>query len=370
MFRHVEGLSTFLFKGDYKVSLAYSSRRGSEGLSALIEKVIARGGQAIDLDVINAPSFSDLSALWKLSEFIKEINPNIIHAHSSKAGALVRFLKNNNNKRPIFYTPNAYYGMARKNGLAEIYGAVERMLGKRAITINVSEDEAQFARNKLSIPRSLIRIIPNPVPTDQFFPATPEMQSMARQQLGFPKSAFIVGTTGRLSFQKDPMTAYQSIERLVGRYPSLYFAHLGHGELLPEINEFLHKTGIMSRVLRPQYMENPVAFYQALDGFLLTSRYEAGIPFVLLEALACGLPIVTTLPPGMSKITSMELSDCWTANVGDVHAVTTGIEAMIQRHASCMTTNHRQSIIQDYSPHICYGRVVQEYQKSLVPELQ
>ena len=365
VFRHVEGLAKFLHGHDHRVSLAYSARRGSEGLTRLIEKIFAKGGEAIDLDVTNRPTPSDIPALRRLSALIHRIRPDIIHAHSSKAGALVRILTQGSTRRPVFYTPNAYYGMGNTNWMTPIYSGVERLLGKRAITINVSEDEARFAREVLGVPESLIRIIPNPVSTQHFLPATAEIRRKARARLGFPEKAFIIGTMGRLSFQKDPVTATKAMVPLMMKYPSLYFAHLGQGELLPEIQECIHSSGIAARILRPHYQEDSLPFYQSLDGFLLTSRYEAGVPFVLLEAFSCGLPVVTTIPPGMSRVTRLGLSHCWTAEVGDVAAISAGLEALVMAHLDPFATNHRHCIEQDFSPEVCFGKVVEEYKKSL-----
>ncbi len=366
VFRHVEGLTQFLHDHHHRVSLAYSSRRGSDGLSQLIAKVLEKGGSAIDLDTGNKPSLSDFSALWKLRALIHKIKPDVIHAHSSKGGALVRMLTSSKPWRPVFYTPNAYYGMGNRNIMAPFYTAVERLLGKRAITITVSEDEATFARKVLKIPKSLIRIIPNPVPTERFLPASAEVRKAARVKLGFPEEAFIVGTIGRLSFQKDPLTATMAMAPLMKKDRSLYFAHLGDGELLPVLEEYAHQEGISAQILRPHYLEDTVPFYQSLDGFLLTSRYEAGIPFVLLEAFSCGLPTVTTIPLGMTQVTHLGLSDCWTAQVGDVAEIAAGLDALITTHVNCFATNHRQCIEEDFSPKVCFGKVVQEYRKSLV----
>lgn len=367
VFRHVEGLVLYLHSQGVSVSLAYSDRRSSPGLPILVKEVLHQGGEVLNLETINRPSFSDLHALWKLSGFIAKIQPDVIHAHSSKAGALVRILTKSSWSRPVFYTPNAYYGMGRSGLLAGFFNLLERWLAPRGITINISQDETTFARKILGAKGSS-PIIPNPVSVERFLPATAEQKKSARRTLGLPEEAILIGTSGRLVFQKDPMTAIKSLEHLLQEIPGLYFVDLGEGVLRKELDENARLEGVEARILRLSYLEETLPFYQALDGFLLTSRYEAGIPFVLLEAASCGLPLVTTLPMGMSILPSLGFSHCWTAKVGDVNGLARGIEALIAligSHPEGVTTNHRSCIEKKFSHEACYAPVLSEYRKAL-----
>ena len=55
--------------------------------------------------------------------------------------------------------------------------------------------------------------------------------------------------------------------------------------------------GIKDRIIRRTYLSEPLSFYRAIDGLILTSRYE-GLSFAVLEALACDLPVILTEAPG------------------------------------------------------------------------
>ena len=149
VFRQVEGLVRYLHRQGVSVAMAYSDRRPSPGLPILIKEIEQHGGEVLNLRMINRPTLSDLRAAWQLNRFITTVRPDVIHAHSSKAGALVRVLTKSTSKRPVFYTPNAYYGMGRTGLLACFFDLLERWLAPRAITINISEDEARFAREVL-----------------------------------------------------------------------------------------------------------------------------------------------------------------------------------------------------------------------------
>jgi len=367
VFRQAEGLVHYLIRKGVPVSLAYSDRRPSPGLSVLVHEVLQHGGEVLNLKTINRPTLSDLPALWNLSKFIDRMKPDVIHAHSSKAGALVRIVNLFKYPIPVFYTPNAYYGMGRSGLLTSIFNLLERWLAPHGITIHISPDEAMFAREVLGS-KGISPIIPNPVLVEHFTPANPEQKRAARRVLGFPEDVVILGTSGRLVFQKDPMSALKALLPLLQDQADLFFSVLGEGALKQELDKEAGKAGVASKILRLNYLEDPLPFYHALDGFLLTSRYEAGIPFVLLEAASCGLPLVTTLPPGLSELPPLGFSDCWTAGVGDVFALQHEIEVMIDEirsHPEGVRTNHRSLIEKRFSHEACYAPVLEEYRKAL-----
>ena len=172
MFRHVEALASFLMERGHRIHLAYSDVRGSDRLTQLVAKVSASGGKTVNLAVSNAPGPGDVAALLKLRRLVAEARPDVIHAHSSKAGALARALVGLGVRQPVFYTPHAYYGLSGKGGMKSwVFNAVEMLFGHVGTTINLSEGERAFARNSLKISQSRLRLIANPVDCLRFRPA-------------------------------------------------------------------------------------------------------------------------------------------------------------------------------------------------------
>ena len=137
MFRHVEALASFLLERGHRIHLAYSDVRGSDRLTQLVAKVSAAGGKTVNLAVSNAPGPGDVAALMKLRRLVQEAQPDVIHAHSSKAGALARALVGLGVRQPVFYTPHAYYGLSGKGGMkSRVFNAAETVLGRVGTTIN------------------------------------------------------------------------------------------------------------------------------------------------------------------------------------------------------------------------------------------
>jgi len=361
VFRHVEALASFLLERGHRIHLAYSDVRGSDRLTQLVAKVSAAGGKTVNLAVSNAPGPGDLAAVLKLRRLVMEAQPDVIHAHSSKAGALARAMVCLGVRQPVFYTPHAYYGLSGKGGMkALVFNAVETVLGRIGTTINLSEDERAFASNDLKIPQSRLRLIANPVDCLRFRPADAQKRQEIRAALGVPKDAILLGSVGRLAFQKDPLTLYRAFAKAAQCRPELWLYHLGDGELSAECAALAEQLGIASRIVRQTYLSQPLSFYQALDGMILTSRYE-GLSFAVLEALACDLPVILSRVPGNNDFVEMGLSHCWSAAKEDVDGFAEAMGKWAEDCGKARPSNHRLIAEAKFSQEACFGALVREY---------
>lgn len=365
VFRHVEALASFLMDRGHRVHLAFSDVRGSDRLKHLVTDVSAAGGQTVNLAVGNAPGPGDLAALLKLRRLVLEAKPDVIHAHSSKAGALTRALVWLGIRQPVFYTPHAYYGLSGKSGMKPLlFNFIEAVLGRAGTTINLSAGERAFASGTLKIPERRLRLIPNPVDCARFRPADAQTRQSLRAELGVPEDALLLGSVGRLAFQKDPLTLYRAFAQACHNRPELRLYHLGDGELTAECATLADQLGIASRIIRKTYLSEPLSFYQALDGMILTSRYE-GLSFAVLEALACDLPVILSQVPGNNDFTEMGLSHCWSAPKEDVNGFADAIGNWAGDHETARASNHRQIAESQFSQEACFGALVREYEQQL-----
>lgn len=362
VFRHVQGLSRFLIARGCVPHLAYSSKRASQGMWDLVSEIEQAGGRTLDLQVGNAPCVGDVFAQAQLIKMTLDLKPDIIHAHSSKAGALVRLVSPLFPRSRVFYTAHAYYGMGKAlSRKIAFFNGVERFLGGRGTTINISPDEARFARETLGVSERNQRIHHNPVDLEFFQPASPAERSSARRTLGLPQDGLILGTVGRFVPQKDPLTLYRAVAPCLREVKDLHLFHVGWGDLERPVSDLCEELGVAHKVKRGGYMEDTRVLYHALDGLIMSSTYEAGWPIVVLEALACGLPVVATVAPGMSDIGNSGLSHCWTAPVGDVEEITTAVRKWIEVAGRPLATNHREVVLDRFSVERCFGGVWSEY---------
>jgi len=364
VFRHVEGLVGYLLRHDVRVHMAYSSRRCSEAMLKLAERVRASGGEAVDLRVTNVPELADIPALVRLIALMRRTRPDIVHAHSSKAGAIGRLAALLLRHPRCYYSPHAYYGMAKPpSRKVRFYNWVEHLLGRVGTTVAISDDEALFAHMVLGVPSGNLRVVSNPVDTAYFMPASPEQRSAARAALGIPERAIVLAIIGRMCWQKDPETAYAGVAPVCAANPDLQVFHLGWGKWKEYLQGLAQRLGMGRQLRIVGYTDDPRAFYHAIDALLVSSRYEAGWPLVFLEAMACNLPVVATTGMGMSDVGRKHLSHVWTFPPERVADCTAAVTRWLACHREGIRDcNHRDYAIKSLSPERCYGSLLGLYQ--------
>src|SRR5437867_9733555 len=95
---------------------------------------------------------------------------------------------------------------------------------------------------------------------------------------------------------------YRAVADGMNRHEKLWLCHVGTGEMERALRDLAAELNMAGRLVRISYLESPAEIYRALDAFVITSRYEAGWPLVVLEALASNLPVIVPAGPGTSTI--------------------------------------------------------------------
>ncbi|MEO6388716.1 MAG: glycosyltransferase [Croceibacterium sp.] len=205
---------------------------------------------------------------------------DVIHSHSSKAGVLARTFGRFRSAAQV-YSPHGFYTMT---GEAPFYAThVERVLS--AFTdriIAVSEYERRHAL-ELGIAHDRISVVPNGIAPFASLP-----RARAREELGFSSEDFLVGFVGRLVPQKNPVDAIEAIG-LVKPGLNVRLAVIGDGILRGEAEARATASGSRATFLGTRDAKR---LFSAFDVLLCTSRYE-GLPVTFLEAINCGVPLIS-----------------------------------------------------------------------------
>lgn len=310
VFLIVRQLIRFLHQNHPEVSVdwAFSSWRSSPETFALADEIRARGGEAIDLRVRNNPSPRDVTALLQLLRLVRRRSPQVVHAHSSKAGGLCRLLSVLPGFPPVLYTPHAFYGLSRKGGIKEkFYNTLESILGRLGMTQVVVGDERRFALETLRLPTHSLVLINTGIYADQFVPADAAQKKAAREKLGIPRDGKLMVTTGRDGRQKNYTPLYAALNRFLAGHPTFLFAHAGAGAVQ---RRAAMDAACRDRCFCYDYMADVRDLLWAADGFILTSLYEAP-SLSMLEAFSCGLPIVLPDAPGFSRLRALGWDIVW-----------------------------------------------------------
>lgn len=213
-----------------------------------------------EINIIN-----DVKAVREIKTIEEKIKPDIIHLHSSKAGAIGR-IAFDGKKMPLFYTPHGYGFLMTnyKPAKRKIIKMIETILAKRqCTTISCSLGEHQ---ETLRMTRNAI-YINNAVNVEKLRKSLEKVKIDAHHQ-------FTVFTLGRICYQKNP-ELFNSIAEAM---PHVKFLWIGDGELRNQLKApNIEITGWIER-------EEALKKSMNADVFILTSLWE-GLPISLLEAM-------------------------------------------------------------------------------------
>jgi len=173
---------------------------------------------------------------------------------------------------------------------------------------------------KLGYPAEKCSVILNGIPLPPFL-AHPAAPGSRRPRVRF-------GTIGRLVPAKGHAILIDAFARAAQSAPDIELSIYGYGDLHNELAAQIARLGLEGRVRLEGRTENSAATLQGLDVFVFSSVNE-GLPLVILEAMAAGLPIVTTGVGGIPEVLAKE--SAWVCPPGNAEALAT---AMLQA-ANC-----------------------------------
>ena len=290
--QHVFDIARGLDKKEFEVYLIYSDNRADDKFFEEIDEV----GKNVKLIKCNEMERSiglhDMKAYKKVKQYIKEIKPDIVHCHSSKAGIVGRLAAKNCKVPLILYTPNAYAFQSPdlSDIKKKIYIYAERYLSRKAcsMTINVSKGEMNKALEyKLDAPEKFT-LIYNGIPEIDL----PDKEEL-KEKIGLKKNVKYVGFTGRCAKQKDPMTFLEIARQVISRRDDTEFIYIGDGELQEQMQDWIINNNLTDKIHMLGFRNDSAEIVGAFDVYLSTALYE-GLPYSMIEAMRAGVPIIAT----------------------------------------------------------------------------
>ena len=254
------------------------------------------------------PGLHTLTAVLGLAGFLLRRGRrfDVLHVHQYGWAAAVSIAFGRATGRPVVLklTATGPDGIRKVVGgpgpQARLLAALHRRVDACLATSDRSAEEAA----EFGIPRERLHRVPNGIDTALFRPLPAAEREALRARLGVA-GRNIALYVGRLSPEKNPLGLLEAWA-LLGPPPGALLALAGEGPERDAVAVRAAPLGDAVRVLGP--VADPLAWYQAADLFVLPSIYE-GLSNALLEALACGLPVVSTPVSGSEDIFS-------TADVG------------------------------------------------------
>jgi glycosyltransferase involved in cell wall biosynthesis len=191
---------------------------------------------------------------------------------------------------------------------------LRRVLARRVLlraacrVVCPSQTLVRIARRAWAVPPKKLLYLPNGVDTARFAPPDPAARESARRRLGIAADDTVVGSVGQLRGEKNPERLLRVCAAVA---PGRRFRVLvvGDGVLRERLTLLARDLGLAERVIFAGMVGDPADCYRAMDVFALTSDTEQ-MPLAVLEAMAAGLPVVSTDVGDVAAMLSPENRGC------------------------------------------------------------
>jgi glycosyltransferase involved in cell wall biosynthesis len=273
------------------------SRSGHEVIACSpgVPEGLARGFTHVPLDLRRAVApGADASALVRFGAIVNELRPDVIHAHSSKAGAVARLSRPLHPRVPVVYTPHGYAfaGYFTRAAERRAYRGIERVLGPLASrVVCVCEAEARLARSVS--PSGRVRVVYNGIAPASAGGPDPRLGDLSAR-------GPVIGALTQLRPGKGLETLLAAAPHILARHPHAQLAIVGDGPDEEALSEQAHSLGVSDAVHFVGPSDDPLAALRGMDVFVHPSWAEA-FPYVILEAMSLARPIVASDVGGIGE---------------------------------------------------------------------
>ena len=249
----------------------------------------------ISTESLNMPrGVPDPRGLIRLVRILRAWTPDVVHSHMVHANLMARVVRL---FAPIPALISTIHNVYEGGGLRmAAYRLTNGMVDQ--VTI-VSEAAADRFVGEGIVPRNLIRVIPNGLDTERFRVAE-EVPRSVRRSLGL-ENEFVWLAVGRFEVAKDHPNMLHAFARVRQSHPNTVLLLVGRGSLQSETEMLARDLGLTEHVRFLGVRHDVPEIMSAADGYVLSSAWE-GMPIVLLEAAAAGLPIVATRVGGNHEV--------------------------------------------------------------------
>lgn len=285
--RYVYDLATNLPREQFDAAVAL----GGEGL--LCQRLREKQVPVIPLSQVQRDISlgRDLGGFWSIYRAIRGFKPDAVHLNSSKAGGLGALAARLAGVPRIVFTAHGWPYAEKRNAFWRAFA----YLGSWAtalfahVVIVVSRNDLSLGQ-RLPFCRSKMHLIYNGIDLALALGSGDVIRR------AFPPGARITGTIGELTHNKNQLSLIEQAKD----DPGLYVAIVGEGEDRPMIEEKIRAYGLEGRVKIFGFLPSSEVL-RGFDVFALPSLKE-GLPYVVLEARAAGLPIVANRVGGVGEI--------------------------------------------------------------------
>lgn len=308
-------LATRIDKARFAPVVYSLKARPAAGKDSLVEQLKASNIPTHFLGLRS--SWQSLTAVRTLTKMLREQRPHVVQNflfHANVVGTLAAAKA---------HAPHIAMGMRVADPRPWRVRLERALSGKVGRVVCVSQSVADFCESR-GFSAEKLAVIANGVDVERFKSALP----MELQKLGVPAGRRVLVFVGRLDEQKGLVEFFELLPSLLNQLPQHDLLLVGEGPLRAPLGHQAQRLGIDSRVHFAGWQSDIPAILAASEMLVLPSKWE-GMPNVVLEAMAAGMPIAATRAEGVVEVLG-DLAEEQTALSDDLSKLTQIILQMSQ----------------------------------------
>lgn len=247
----------------------------------------------------------DLATTWQLRRALQAQHVQVLHTHGQRAMLLGNPAAKSARVPAIVTTFHTFVHMTGEVIPAyKLYGRIEGLLGRYATDCCVAYTESarRDAIQMRGVPPSKVKTIYNGVDLAQFSPMQNEAErARARADLGLLPNDFVIGAVGRLAPLKGHIYLLDALPLVRKQMPHAKIVLVGDGSQRAALEERIKTLGLESAVILLGGIPTTREIYSTFDTFVFPS-VEGAFGVVILEAMACGIPVIATRLDGTDEL--------------------------------------------------------------------
>ena len=322
-----------LLKLGYKVDVACNFKEGNTCSTERIEDLKHRltkmkvAYYQIDFTRNVMNFLQDIKAYNQVKKLVLKKKYDFIHCHSPIGGVIGRAVAHEVGIK-VIYTAHGFHfydGAPKKNWI--IYYPIEKFFSKWTdILITINKED--YSRAKKKFYANKVVYIPGVGLDTEKFEQCNIDRCKKRESLNIPDDGFVLLSVGELQNRKNQRTVIDALGKLRNR--KIYYLVVGRGELYEEYDHLIRMYGLQDNIKLLGYRTDIDELCKITDCFVHPSVRE-GLGIAPLEAMASGLPLISSYVNGIKDYTENEVSGCCLKNPTDVEEMVEAIEKVYKK---------------------------------------
>ena len=309
--------------------------------------------QKFNLSIQRSPfKFNNIKALKNLKNIIEQNNYEIIHCHTPMGGILTRLAarKSRVNGTKVIYTAHGFHfckGAPLLNWL--LYYPIEKFMAPLTdCLITINKEDYELSKNKLKVKR-IEHIHGVGVDTEDFKPIDELNKKALKESFGYHPDDFLLFYAAEFNKNKNQQFLIHSLSLIKEELPNVKLLLAGEGALLNECKQLAKNLEILHMVDFLGFRKDIKEIVPMCDVAVGSSLRE-GLPVNIMEAMACGLPIVAVDNRGHRELVTDD-NNGWLVKSDDTNGFAKKLKHLVKRKGlkERLGINSRKIVMSKYS---------------------